>query len=554
MNYLLEISIGPVQDFISAARRTRDLWFGSMLLSELAKAVALKVKEEHGELIFPAPSNNDELKPNSDLSVANIILAEFKDIDSEKLEAVSDNAYKAAKARLKEYADKVFEIMQDFIVKDRYYAQIDDVIEFYSAWGPINNDYHSARKNVARLLAARKNIRDFQQSAFPDNVPKSSLDGLRESVLIRNEKESELSKLPNGVKIKPNEALDAIGLIKRVPTGNDQRFKSLSRVAFNTWERGKGRVIIQDPYFQKQYQKLLSEDDLNSETISNFLGNDFLGKYMPDAPYIAFICADGDKMGAALSTMKSADEHREFSRNLSSFAGEAEKVINEYNGSCIYTGGDDVMAFLPLDKALPCARELHDLFGKIMGQYGASLSVGVSIAHSMENLAQLLQYGRDAESIAKKGINNSAIKECKDRNGLAISIRSRGNIPFTVREQWRTQSEGEELFAMSLDERIARFAGYFKNNEIPTKFPYELRENAKFYRNWSDAELLKNAVISDVIRVFNRKDVTLTPDEKEMTIEYIKLKVFDAKTICALADELILAQWIGAALKQAESN
>ena len=40
MEYLFLASIGPVQSFIASARRTRDLWFGSMLLSELAKAAA----------------------------------------------------------------------------------------------------------------------------------------------------------------------------------------------------------------------------------------------------------------------------------------------------------------------------------------------------------------------------------------------------------------------------------------------------------------------------------------------------------------------------------
>ena len=34
MSHLLAISVGPVQEFIAAARQTRDLWFGSYLLSE----------------------------------------------------------------------------------------------------------------------------------------------------------------------------------------------------------------------------------------------------------------------------------------------------------------------------------------------------------------------------------------------------------------------------------------------------------------------------------------------------------------------------------------
>ncbi|HTQ79571.1 MAG TPA: type III-B CRISPR-associated protein Cas10/Cmr2, partial [Thermoanaerobaculia bacterium] len=40
MAQILLITLGPVQDFIAAARRCRDLWFGSWLLSELSKATA----------------------------------------------------------------------------------------------------------------------------------------------------------------------------------------------------------------------------------------------------------------------------------------------------------------------------------------------------------------------------------------------------------------------------------------------------------------------------------------------------------------------------------
>src|SRR5437763_793240 len=78
MEYLFLASIVPVQDFIASARRTRDLCFGSWLLSELAKAAAKKIAdEEQNRLIFPAPdpANKDLLSPGSSLNVANKIVA-----------------------------------------------------------------------------------------------------------------------------------------------------------------------------------------------------------------------------------------------------------------------------------------------------------------------------------------------------------------------------------------------------------------------------------------------------------------------------------------------
>ncbi|MCA9981654.1 MAG: hypothetical protein KDD89_12495, partial [Anaerolineales bacterium] len=55
--YLLAIHIGPMQSFIAAARRTRDLWFGSWLMSELSKATAKAIEDIEGtKLIFPTPT------------------------------------------------------------------------------------------------------------------------------------------------------------------------------------------------------------------------------------------------------------------------------------------------------------------------------------------------------------------------------------------------------------------------------------------------------------------------------------------------------------------
>src|SRR5579884_515716 len=48
---MLLFSLGPVQSFIAQARKTRDLWFGSYLLSILMEA-AMKGMEQ--VLIFPA--------------------------------------------------------------------------------------------------------------------------------------------------------------------------------------------------------------------------------------------------------------------------------------------------------------------------------------------------------------------------------------------------------------------------------------------------------------------------------------------------------------------
>ena len=84
-SHLLLVTIGPIQEFIAQARRTRDLWFGSHALSELSRAAARAIADREGSLIFPAlQAGDNELSPcdtpvrphgRSPVSIANKILA-----------------------------------------------------------------------------------------------------------------------------------------------------------------------------------------------------------------------------------------------------------------------------------------------------------------------------------------------------------------------------------------------------------------------------------------------------------------------------------------------
>ena len=105
-DYVLIISIGPVQGFIAAARRSRDLWSGSWLLSEMAKACAKSLYEQKAELIFPAPQQPEqELAKNSDLSVGNKIQVIVTANSSDDVAKVAQQAKQAAKDRFIEVAN-----------------------------------------------------------------------------------------------------------------------------------------------------------------------------------------------------------------------------------------------------------------------------------------------------------------------------------------------------------------------------------------------------------------------------------------------------------------
>ncbi len=246
-NYLLQIAIGPVQDFIAAARRTHDLWMGSRMLSELSKAVAYRVGERvrdlGGSLIFPDAVQDSSLPDG----IANVILAEVTVADAEELGRIKNEAKEAAEERLAEYGREALDKplgkeggkVGDLVVMERWNGQLGDIIEFYCVWTPLDGrPYDEARRTAAKLLAARKNIRDFSPSPCADRVPKSSLDGLRESVFKDGKSLSDAQKhaMIRTLRLKANEALDAIGVIKRVSDAKD--FPPVSRVAVDPWVRG----------------------------------------------------------------------------------------------------------------------------------------------------------------------------------------------------------------------------------------------------------------------------------------------------------------------------
>ncbi|MBM3215928.1 type III-B CRISPR-associated protein Cas10/Cmr2 [Candidatus Poribacteria bacterium] len=583
-SHLLALSVGPVQEFIAASRRTRDLWFGSYLLSEISKAVARSVRIDGGKLIFPSPDNADELEPQTGsdddaraLNVANIIIAELKDRDPS---VVVQNAKNAARARWRKFADDVFDdpkitrAIREEIWKD----QVNDVVEFYAAWVPFNGaNYPLARKRVTQLLAGRKNCRDFCPAKGRAKVPKSSLDGLRESVLVER-RDDWSAKTKRSLRVRDGEQLDVVGVVKRA-AGGDRPYPSVSRVAADPWLRGVKDDDLEPfkevcasfggnalhrldteiypryerfPYegtavYRNRYKELEEETGVDIKPLADAL-KALTDKHKEPNPYLSVLVADGDRMGPAISELKDIGEHQAFSKALSTFAESAKAIVREHRGVLVYAGGDDVLAFLPVDQCLSCARKLHDTFGELLKEQSKetkqelTLSVGVAIAHFLDNLEDLLNFGREAEKHAKNPQDDDrkpdGTKQEK-RNGLAVHLLKRGGSPITVRANWSDD----------LDERLATMAEWLADGKLPTRLANELRGIADAYERWDDGNALENAIQKDALRVVGKKQ---PPSEGAMGNigDMIRARVKNAATLKRFANELLVARQMETALRQ----
>jgi len=480
--HLLLVSLGPVQDFIAQARRSRDLWFGSHLLSELSRAAAAALAADGACLIFPALDNNDpELEPcdkptrlgdEPPVSIANKILASLPagldpKVSARKVRERVRNEWRAIAQRVRvARANAVLEPGREAV----WAEQVEDILEFYAVWVPLDDSYRDARKAAEAALAGRKNLRDFHPwTCAGAGLPKSSLDGARASVLRKN-RDSAFRRL----RIADGEQLDAIGLIKRAGFEPEQ-FVPIVNVAAAAWLRQaaesagdelktvrqaceskipqvhRGLPVVEPlPFdasvlYPSRWPALFKEIDPPEKdaAVARAWGEANIYPLLarmrklengePPA-YVACLVADGDHMGKAIETLDSPERNRAFSQALAQFPREARHLVERSHlGSLIYAGGDDVLAFLPVATAPACAGALarafrarletavpEDLLSK------PTLSVGIAVGHTMEAMSVLLDLARQAERAAKNA----------GRNAVAIIVDKRSGGQRRVALSW----------------------------------------------------------------------------------------------------------------------
>lgn len=502
--HLLLVTLGPVQDFIAQARRTRDLWYGSHLLSELGRAAARALVDGGAKLVFPslqagdpqlvaclAPLRADNTPPQN---IANKLLAEVPEgVDPQLLaeaarKAVADFWRDQVAAPVKTKCSGLLAQKIDAVWNE----QIESFLEFTASWLPLG-DYAQTRRQLEQAIAGRKLLRDFDPwTQGRGNVPKSSLDGARETVLRRPRQRDR--NLVGRYRIADGEQLDAVGLVKRVG-GEPDQFVPVINVALASWldyasraaageldalkgacrVAGISRVVRTDlpcasPFgfdgsvlLPSRWRSVFEEQGLQGDP--DAWGRQHvrpLSRRLDEPyPYVACLVADGDRMGRAIDSIGSADQHRAFSKALAGFAEEARRIVEQqHRGALVYAGGDDVLAFVSLPEALACADALRTAFGSAMATACATLpagnrptlSVGLGIGHVMESMGDLLTLGRQAEREAKR-----------DRNALAVLVDKRSGGSRVWRAQWSTGPVRELTDAAAL-----------LRDRIPSRKVYEI--------------------------------------------------------------------------------
>lgn len=619
--YLVALSLGPVQSLIEAARRTRDLWCGSWLLSDAAKAAALSLHMAQRDcLVFPYTANPDEdLQPEDEpgdrANISNIIRARIEADHPSEIRRLCESAIEAAAKQLRRRClDAKAKVPDLPIHNDLWAAQIGDILESNAAWTEIKpgEPYGEASKRLGGIHAARKATRNFGPAAEgPDSapafgIPKSSLDAARESViaLTREERRDPKYRRPfRKLGLAQGEQLDALALAKRL-AGDPEQFTAYSRVAADSWI--EDLTAEQQQAITDAYRPLVGGEDLATHVkgnekiyravpfdaqlvydfrLANTLARESLSPQehgqllelqrvigrlteQPNrhdkpvgapVPYAVILKADGDHMGALLSQARDDRDSQAISKALAGFADSVRETVRTGRGHAIYSGGDDVLALVPLQTAIPVADALRQSFAAAMDGVAAALgiekgkrptlSVGLGIGHVMEPLGAL----RARADAAEKAAKGNQLEENLQRNALAIQLGIRSGSEYCWRARWAEDPAVEDLKAL----RLA-----YEEGKLPSRVAYDLRDIARRLKWLDEWVKSKDAQAADPIRTAQEmrraevrrmldrarlegreKKVPVPPELQKRLIERVGT---EPGTLDRLADTLIIARWLAA--------
>lgn len=129
----------------------------------------------------------------------------------------------------------------------------------------------------------------------------------------------------------------------------------------------------------------------------------------PPSPFYALLLMDGDNLGEHMSN---AARQEAITGALAKFTSEVKGLVATHNGYLIFAGGDDVLALLPLEDALPAAAALHHLYADCFQdtQVPSTLSGAIEYAHVKMPLTRVIRDAHDLlDNVAKDGRGRDAI-------------------------------------------------------------------------------------------------------------------------------------------------
>ncbi len=205
-----------------------------------------------------------------------------------------------------------------------------------------------------------------------------------------------------------------------------------------------------------QFEKVLGELKLKESKIAS-----------APTPFYAVLMMDGDSLGTQMSN---PDNQSKIANSLNAFTASVADVVKKHSGFLIYAGGDDVLALLPLEDALPCALACRNTYAEAFKgtDIATTLSGAVIYAHVKVALGEVL---RQAHQVL-----DDEAKEGAGRDAIAIRVLKPGGDHLTWAQPWEI-ALNDDKSQLKLQDLINKFSiATDEDSQFSSKFFYRMRE------------------------------------------------------------------------------
>lgn len=565
MSQYFHFTIGPVQGFVSQARRTRDFWAGSFLLSWLSGVAMLAIQRQGGEINFPIPPDGYldwlEGKGKNDAPRQGAIPNRFKalqatvpaDFDGKIVAETVRQAWQALAKHVWQQDLQLVASAQTQAVWDRQHAAFWEI-----SW------VITPEENASNLLDRRKNWRNHLPPAEP-GVKCNLMEGWQELSGIeamdkkgndqRRKFWEQVRTETSDTDFSENEMLCGLAFVKRRFARHFESFKAeiaVGNLSLQGWKLETGVPSVNYMAAVHWLEQVIDHADQDKvvsllETAQGLAGRDewsvrirclhekakqrglnrqyqqtrrelialdgalFMEhvrnnerefhdrkgiaeferklkaldlKNPAPSPFYAVLLMDGDSLGKQMSVKENQEP---IAAALNDFTAAVPATVQKHNGFLIYAGGDDVLALLPLEDALPCALacredytkafEAHKIkIGERQGEtIKTTISAAVVFAHVKVALGEVLrQAHRTLDDDAKDGAG---------RDAIAIKVIKPGGEHLCWAQPWEIALTDDKT-QLKLEALAAQFQqAESKDQQFSSKFFYHIHERFSLLGN-----------------------------------------------------------------------
>lgn len=534
----LHFSLGPVQGFVAQARRTRDFWAGSFLLSYLAGQAIDHIIRNGGEIVFPAVKDTEgKLDPllqaiqaqRNGSSVKNgPIIGTLPNRFQARvpIEFDPDHCVKAVEKAWRRIAEQVYA---------RYVLPVEDAgCNTRSIWNRQIQGFWDivwVMGEKEDLLDLRKNWRSHVPTEEPGD--KCTVMGNMQEIsgFIRIKQKKQQSNFWKQVRdrarvsaldLRDNERLCAVAMVKRFfPQAAQETIgwpvaESFPSTVYMSAVPWMAETLEKNKEFAREFaaratmiSNIRSEYRTNIDCLEKLAGK--------DADLRKFITLDGNCFfinilnnsnlwrkstnelrqelvrileGQEVSPFYAfllmdgdrmgallqdyPDDKKNISLALNAFSHQVEDVVKSHNGITVYAGGDDVLALLPLDDALRAAAALRQ-------KYREAFRVQASgILENRATISAAIIYAHNHAPLklifqyAQELLSQKA-KDETGRDAVAISVWKTGGPMLTWSAPWQVIIQ--ENGTNLLEKLVQDFSGSGGDEKkFSSSFFYNLRK------------------------------------------------------------------------------